>query len=646
MQTFREMGLRPATLKSLDAMQITVPTAIQAQTIPLALEGKDVIGSAQTAGGKTLSFAIPVLEGVLKNPASEAGLLGTPAGTALILVPTRELAVQVATVFRDLVKYHSEIKLAVLIGGEDIFKQLRQLKNGPRIIVGTPGRVIDHLQRGSYNPRPCKFLVLDEADRMVDMGFGPQIDEIISRISRERQTLMFTATLDAAIERVAGDYMRNPERVVVGKTSTPAPTIQQEIMQVSDFKKYDTLVEQLDGREGSIIVFVNTQVTADRLVDKLSDGTSHNAIAIHGGLRQSKRDRVLASFRAGKSRVMVATDVAARGLDIPRIQHVINYDVPLCPEDYIHRIGRTSRAGDVGCAVCLVSPRDDRKWYVIDRFMRQSSGGKPTNAKVTSLREPRVEGAARTFDGAAGEGRSGERRSSERRSSFGDREGGRRRSFGSSEGGYRRKSFDRGSSEQGSNDRGDRKPFGSSDRGSFDRGSSEGGYARKSFGSSEGYRGKSAEFGGERRSFERRKPFGSSGRGSFDRGSSEGYRPKPTEVDGEGRAGEGRKPFVFSSSPRRSFGSDRSDDRRGGEHRTGERRSGGFGGERRSFGSGEGRTGESRFGKPRGEHAADSAEPRRSKNFFPGPRGGKKRFEHGGAKRQESGSFARPNDAE
>lgn len=374
MNSFNEMGLSASTVASLNAMNITAPTPIQAQTIPLTLGGKDVIGSAQTAAGKTLAFSIPLVERMLTSP----------EGTALVLVPTRELAQQVMVVVRQLLNNKPNIKTALLIGGDPIFGQLRQLRQNARVIVGTPGRVIDHLERGTYRAQACNFLVLDEADRMVDMGFAPQIEEIIKQIPSERQTLMFSATLDSAINQVASRYLKNPERVVIGKTSTPAPTIHQEIMHIVDSEKYDTLLKQLNERDGSIVIFVNTKICADKLARKLTVEDHQKAVAIHGGLRQNKREKVLADFRAGKSRVMIATDVAARGLNIPLIQHVINYDVPLCPEDYIHRIGRTSRSGGKGFAVSIVTPRDGRKWQIIDRFMSQSMGGKTTHTQTRS----------------------------------------------------------------------------------------------------------------------------------------------------------------------------------------------------------------------------------------------------------------------
>lgn len=374
MNSFNEMGLSASTVASLNAMNITVPTPIQAQTIPLTLGGKDVIGSAQTAAGKTLAFSIPLVERMLTSPEN----------TALVLVPTRELAQQVMVVIRQLLNNKQNIKTALLIGGDPIFGQLRQLRQNARVIVGTPGRVIDHLERGTYRANACNFLVLDEADRMVDMGFAPQIEEIIKQIPTERQTLMFSATLDSAINQVASRYLKSPERVVIGKTSTPAPLIHQEIMHILDSEKYDTLLKQLNERDGSIVIFVNTKICADKLARKLTVEDHQRAVAIHGGLRQNKREKVLADFRAGKNRVMIATDVAARGLNIPLIQHVINYDIPLCPEDYIHRIGRTSRSGGKGFAVSIVTPRDGRKWQVIDRFMSQSMGGKTTHTQTRS----------------------------------------------------------------------------------------------------------------------------------------------------------------------------------------------------------------------------------------------------------------------
>jgi superfamily II DNA/RNA helicase len=387
MMNFNEMRLPPVLTKVLDRLDFKNATPIQAQTIPLALEGNDIIGSAQTGTGKTLAFILPTIN----------KLLSTPEGAALILAPTRELAQQVINVARQLLDNIPSIKTALLIGGEPISKQFNQLKHKPRIIVGTPGRVIDHLERKTLRYDNITFLVLDETDRMFDMGFSIQIEKIINKLPKNRQTLMFSATFSAKIEQLAAKYLNQPKRVAVGSNITPVLSLKQESMKVVEAEKYTKLLLQLDQRQGSIIVFVKTKINADRLASKLCK-EKHVASAIHGDLRQHKRERVIKEFRYGRCRIMVATDVAARGLDVPHVQHVINYDLPQDPEDYLHRVGRTARAGADGCALSFISPQDDRKWYAIQRFMNPNQ---PDNNKTPSSKSRKFFGKKRrnTFSG-------------------------------------------------------------------------------------------------------------------------------------------------------------------------------------------------------------------------------------------------------
>lgn len=359
MNSFQEVGLPATLVGALESQNIIVPTPIQVQTIPLALEGKDVLGSAQTGTGKTLAFVLPMLVQLSKDPKA----------CAMILAPTRELAQQVSHTIKQLLSLiQSPLRFALLIGGEQIMKQLQQLRTRPTIIVGTPGRILDHLERKSLNLTNTTFLVLDETDRMLDMGFEIQLDAILKRLPEKRQTLMFSATIPGPIGRLANHYLTNPERVAVGPESTPTDTITQEVLQISGARKYEALLEQLGHREGSVIIFVKTKVDADEIAERLCEA-QQDAVAIHGDLRQHTRQRVLNDFRKGKYRILVATDVAARGLDVPHIQHVINYDLPQSPEEYIHRIGRTGRAGAVGCALSFITPQDSRKWSAIDRMM-------------------------------------------------------------------------------------------------------------------------------------------------------------------------------------------------------------------------------------------------------------------------------------
>ncbi|MDE3059875.1 MAG: DEAD/DEAH box helicase [Pseudomonadota bacterium] len=358
MQDFHALGLPQPLMRSLESMKFTTPTPIQAQAIPPALEGKDILGSAQTGTGKTAAFGIPLV----------ARLLNSPRGSALVMTPTRELAVQVIDTLQQLLGKYSPIQTALLIGGESMPAQVQQLRMRPRLIVGTPGRIFDHLERGSLMLHDAGFLVLDETDRMLDMGFAVQIERIAKYLPQQRQTLMFSATLPADIIKMSERYLNNPVRVSVGSTTTPIAKIQQEIIHVSEEAKYDKLLAQLNQRQGSIIVFVKTKWGAEKMAHKLRR-EKHSADAIHGDLHQNKRERVITAFRDRKHRIMVATDIAARGLDIPHIEHVINYDLPQCPEDYIHRIGRTARAGAEGAAICLITPKDAEKWEAIQRLM-------------------------------------------------------------------------------------------------------------------------------------------------------------------------------------------------------------------------------------------------------------------------------------
>ena len=358
MKNFTELNLNPSLMKSLTKMHFKIPTPIQAQAIPPALIGKDVLGTAQTGTGKTLCYGIACINKLLNDRNSGA----------LIICPTRELAVQVKDVLNGLIENTMNIKSALLIGGESMHKQLRQLQKRPRLIIGTPGRLNDHLKRKSLKLHQSYFLVLDETDRMLDMGFTPQIELILKFIPKNHQTLLFSATLPNNILRISERYLNNPERIAVGSLSTPIEKIKQETFQTTQDKKYHELINQLVERSGSILVFVKTKHGADKIVKRLKyDG--HSADAIHGNLRQSKRDRVIAGFRNGKSRILIATDVAARGLDIPLIQHVINYDLPQVPEDYIHRIGRTGRAGKEGSALTFLTPNDRSMWNSISRLI-------------------------------------------------------------------------------------------------------------------------------------------------------------------------------------------------------------------------------------------------------------------------------------
>ena len=376
MENFNSMGLRPELLRALKALNFTTPTPIQAAAIPAALAGKDIMGTAQTGTGKTGAFGIPLI----------AHLLEHPQDTALVMTPTRELATQVAEMLQKLIGGTPGVGMALLIGGASMGKQMEQLRRAPRLIVGTPGRINDHVQRRSVKLSATRFLVLDETDRMLDMGFGVQIDRILSHMPAQRQTLLFSATLPANILKLSGKYLTNPERISTGTTNAPAARVKQETIRLSENDKYAQLLLQLQQREGSIIVFVKTKWGADKMAKKLRT-LQHTADAIHGDLRQNQRDKAIQAFRNRENRIMVATDIAARGLDIPHIEHVINYDLPQCAEDYIHRIGRTARNGAEGEAVNLVTPQDGKKWNAIARLLdptakpERTPGDRPSGAR-------------------------------------------------------------------------------------------------------------------------------------------------------------------------------------------------------------------------------------------------------------------------
>lgn len=358
MKNFEGFGLNPALAKSLAHMNYTKPTPIQAQAIPLALEGHDIMGSAQTGTGKTAAFAIPLIE----------NLLNDPRGSALVLTPTRELGKQIMDIMHQLLGPKSAIKTAFIIGGASMGKQIEQLRDQPRLIVGTPGRINDHLQRGTMKLHDTHFLVLDETDRMLDMGFSVQLEKIFKYMPAQRQTMMFSATLPKNILKLSEQYLNNPKRVAVGETNVVAKNIKQDVIRIEQDKKYDELMLQLNDRNGSVIVFVKTKHGADRMAKNLRrDGFTSEAL--HGDLRQNKRDKVMQNFRKMNFRVLIATDIAARGLDVPHIEHVINYDLPQVAEDFIHRMGRTARAGAQGSAISFVSNQDGRKWHAIERLL-------------------------------------------------------------------------------------------------------------------------------------------------------------------------------------------------------------------------------------------------------------------------------------
>jgi ATP-dependent RNA helicase DeaD len=400
MQHFDELNLPPALKAALVAMNFTIPTPIQAQAIPLVMEGRDVLGTAMTGSGKTAAFCIPMI----------ARMLANSRGSALIMLPTRELANQVEAVVKELLGPYGAIKTALLIGGDSMPKQQAQLRARPRIIVGTPGRIIDHLQRGSLMLHDATYLVLDETDRMLDMGFEDQILQILKYLPQQRQTLLFSATLPPQILKLSEKYLKNPARIEVGETNKPVDRIDQQIVHVTNDEKYNTLVRELKARTGTVIIFVKAKFATEKLATKLKK-SGFTADAIHGDLEQRQRERVLLAFREKHHRILVATDIASRGLDIPHIEHVINYDLPMAPEDYIHRIGRTARAGAEGAAVSFISPEDGLKWRAIQKLMDPNIQLAPLPAGTPGVKKRsrggRSGGGQRRSGGGNGGGNSG-----------------------------------------------------------------------------------------------------------------------------------------------------------------------------------------------------------------------------------------------
>ncbi|TDJ59576.1 MAG: DEAD/DEAH box helicase [Nitrospina sp.] len=383
MQYFNELQLQQPIAQALQSMRFEKPTPIQAQAIPLAIDRKDIIACAQTGTGKTAAFGIPIIDRLLKHPQK----------TALILVPTRELAAQVTEVLKDLTRFAPSINGAILIGGMSIRPQIEKLRRGVRLVVATPGRLLDHLDRRTLDFKSLDILVLDEADRMLDMGFAPQLNKILPYLPKTRQTLLFSATLPANIEQLSARYLTHPVRVTVGPVSRPVEKIQQSIVETTAAGKNETLVDELHARKGSVLIFARTKARTDRVARHLKK-YGHSVARLHGDRTQGQRTSAMAGFRDGRFRILVATDIAARGIDIPHIANVINYDLPLVPEDYLHRIGRTARAGAEGHAVSFITPEDKAQWRAISNFLGKT--GKSSAVFVSPRGEPASKFAGNT----------------------------------------------------------------------------------------------------------------------------------------------------------------------------------------------------------------------------------------------------------
>ncbi len=356
--SFQDFGLLDEVVRGVESMGYVDPTPIQLRAFPIILSGKDMMGSAQTGTGKTAAFGLPILS-MLKTHGKMR---------VLILEPTRELAAQVETAFRDFARF-MDVTVGLVYGGVGYGKQREFLEKGGDVLVATPGRLLDFIEDGTADLRDIQFLVLDEVDRMLDMGFLPQVRRIVDRLPKERQTLFFSATLPPELETMTQWLLKNPESVEIGQRRSPAETVTHALYPVAKDQKFDLLVAMLEQTKfDSVLIFTSTKIMADKLAHFLKE-KKHSVAALHSNRTQNEREDALAGFKSGKYEVMVATDIAARGLDIAGVSHVINYDVPQHPEDYVHRIGRTGRALQVGDAFTIFTAEEIDHVRSIERFI-------------------------------------------------------------------------------------------------------------------------------------------------------------------------------------------------------------------------------------------------------------------------------------
>jgi ATP-dependent RNA helicase RhlE len=356
---FSELNISEALKKRIASLNFVTPTPVQAGAIPPALEGRDVLATAQTGTGKTLSFIVPILEKLAKTESRSA--------TALILLPTRELAMQVETHFRNL-NTNPANNVALVCGGMAEGPQLQLIRRGARLIVATPGRLEDYLKRKLVKLDQVQILVLDEVDRMLDMGFKPAIQRIAAALPQARQTLCYSATLDANIREVVREYLKDPARIEIGSVLKPSENVELQTFEVEQDKKHELLEHLLESGDGSFLVFVRTKHGADRVASRLVRA-GHSATQIHGDRSQAQRNQALKSFSEGRHRILVATDVAARGIDVKHVAHVVNYDIPKVAEDFVHRIGRTGRASSKGIASTFASAAERSDLRKIERSL-------------------------------------------------------------------------------------------------------------------------------------------------------------------------------------------------------------------------------------------------------------------------------------
>ena len=367
MKTFADFGLEPQVIQAITELGFEEATPIQSQSIPIALSGKDMIGQAQTGTGKTAAFGLPMISKITKE---EERIV------ALVMTPTRELAIQVAEEIGKLSRFKG-IRSLPIYGGQDIGRQIRALKKKPQIIIGTPGRLLDHINRKTIRLDDVQTVVLDEADEMLDMGFMEDIQSILKLVPSERQTMLFSATMPPNIQKLAQQFLKDPEHVSVIPKNVSAPLIDQAYIEVPERQKFEALSRLIDMESPDLaIVFGRTKRRVDELAEALQK-RGYSADGLHGDLSQHQRDTVMRKFRDGSIDVLVATDVAARGLDVSGVSHVVNFDLPQDPESYVHRIGRTGRAGKEGTAWSFVTPREMDHLHFIERVTRQRIPRKP-----------------------------------------------------------------------------------------------------------------------------------------------------------------------------------------------------------------------------------------------------------------------------
>lgn len=380
--TFADLDLSDALQKALIDLKFQMPSPIQQQTIPLLLQGRDLIGLAQTGTGKTAAFGLPILQRLSPN---------VQGVQALILAPTRELAIQVAAHIESLCKYQKNTRVTVLCGGQDYRPQLQKLREGAQIVVGTPGRILDHIDRGTLKLNELSTFVLDEADEMLRMGFIDDVETILAKLPEIRQIALFSATMPSRIRQIGTRYLKDPASVEIRMDTATVKSIEQRFLFASQHQKPDALLRILAVEEyQGVIVFVRTKSSTEEVAEILQQ-QGHRAMAIHGDITQNLRERIIAQFKSGAIDVLVATDVAARGLDVERVTHVINYDMAHDCETYVHRVGRTGRAGRSGVTILFATPRESRMLTSIERHTRQriEKVTIPTDYMIQTARQQR-----------------------------------------------------------------------------------------------------------------------------------------------------------------------------------------------------------------------------------------------------------------